>query len=239
MIENFFLFVTGGSFPVMGSGTMPAPPHVSGGSNVFSQVQSWHGTTLEQSRNIPSAGTTTATHDQHSSFSPIHNMSTAPPIHGVPTASADHMTSGGAPAVASWSGPSNIAAQGSQMSHLPGDSQRQRTGSIPVVPPQGGQMTQFTGDTSRTRTGSIPEMMPNAARNAPMPQPGIPHNQVNMGNPGGAILPTTGSMHAPSTMGHHGGGFGSGPSHPGAVAVPSNEGSTMQQGIADSSQEQG
>lgn len=227
--------MSGGSFPVMGSGTVPTPPHVSGGTNVFSQVLSWHGATSEQSRNIPAAGTSTAT--QQGSFPQTQNMSTAPPIHGVQTGSADHMTSIGGRTVGSWSGPSNIT-QGSQVSHVMGDSPRHRTGSIPVAPTQGGQMTQFTGDTSRPRTSSIPEMMSNVARSGgAMPQSGTPQNQVNMGNQGGAILPTTGSMHVPSTMGPHGGGFG--PSHPGAVPVPLNEGPAIQQGLADSTQEPG
>lgn len=81
--------------------------------------------------------------------------------------------------------------------------------------------------------------MSNVARNVPnagvMPQPGIPHNQVNMGNQGGSnfplgILPAAGSLHQPSTMGPYGGGFGSGPSHPGAVPVPPNEEPSMQLG---------
>ncbi|KAL9988732.1 hypothetical protein ACROYT_G003211 [Oculina patagonica] len=226
----------GGSFPVMGSGNVPTPPHISGGTNVFSQAPSWHGATSEHSRNIPApaAGMSTAT--QHGSYPPTQNMSTAPPFHGVQTGSANQMTSISGPTVASsWSGPSNIT-QGSQVSHVTGDSPRHRTGSIPVVPTQGGQMTQFTGDTSRTRTGSIPEMMSNVARSGgAMPQPGMPQNQVNMGNQGGATMPTTGSMHMPPSMGPHGGGFG--PSHPGAVPVPLNEGPTLQQGLADSTQE--
>lgn len=167
---------------------------------------------------------------QHSEFPPTQNMSTAQPIHGVQTASADHMTSVGALGVVSWSGPSNIT-QGSQMSHFTGDgSSRQRTGSIPATPTQGGQMTQFTGDSSRARAGSIPEMMSNVVGNAAMLQQGMSHNQVNMGNQRGSNLPT---------MSPHGGGFGSGPLHPGAVPVPSNEGSTMQQGLADTTQEPG
>lgn len=224
----------GGSFAAMGSSAMPAPPNVSGAASVFSQGQAWHSTTLEQSRNIPAAGPSTAT--QHSSFPATQNLSTVPSIHGVQTASGDHMANVGIPALASWVGPSNIT-QGSQMTHFPDDSSRHRAGSIPSVPTQGGQMTQFAGDISRTRTGSIPEMMSTVARNVPnagaMPQPGIPHNQVNMGNQGGGnfpmgILPGTGSL--PSTKGPHGGGFGSGPSHPGAVPVPSNEEPSMQLG---------
>lgn len=217
------MFATGGSFPGMGPSSVPAPNQGGGSTNVFSQAQSWHGTTSEQSRSIPAMAS------QHSGFPPTQNMSPAQPVHGMHTSSADHMTSVGAPAVASWSGPSNIT-QGSQMSHFTGDSSRQRTGSIPADPAQRGQMTQFTGDSSRARASSIPEMMGNVAGNAPMLQQGISHNQVNMGNQGGANLPT---------MGPHGGGFGSGPLHPGSVPVPSNEGSTVQQGLADTTQEPG
>lgn len=234
---------------------MPTPPNISGGGSVFSQAQAWHGSNIEQSRNVPAAGKSTV--PQHSSFPPTQNMSTAPSIHGPPTASGDNMAKFGAPTSVSWVGPSNITT-GSQMTHFAEDSTKHRAGSIPSVPPsQGGQMAQFAGGSSRTRTSSIPEMMPNVARNVsnagPMLQPGIPHNQVNMGNQGVVNFPTcmppaTGSLHQPSTMGPHGGGFGPEPSHPGAVPVPSNEEpsrqlgpdrSTMPATPTDATQEQG
>ena len=230
------LFFIGGTFAAMGSSALPTPPNVSGAGNVFSQAQGWHGTNLEQSRNIPAAGTSTVT--QHRSYPGTQNMSTAPLIHGVQTASGDNMANVSVPTSASWGGPSNITP-GSQMTHFPEDSSRHRAGSIPIVPSQAGQMSQFAGDISRTRTGSVPEMMPNVARNVPnagaMPQPGMPHNPVNMGNQGGGnfpmgVMPVTGTLHQQSTMGPHGGGFGSGPSHPGAIPVPSNEDPSMQLG---------
>lgn len=223
------MLFTGGSFPVMGS-TAPAHPNVSGATSAFSQAQAWQGTTTEQSRNIPATGT------HHSSFPPTQNMSTTPSIHGAQPVAANHMTSVGAPTVTSWSGPSNIT-QGSQMTQFIGDDSRQRTGSIPSVPTQGGQMTQFTGDASRIRSSGTSEMIPNVVGNAPnggaMPQP---HNQINMANQGGGnfpmgILPPSGGIHMPSTMGPHGGGFGSVPSHPGMVPVPPQEDPSMQQGL--------
>ena len=227
------MFFTGGSFAAMGPSAMLTPPNVTGAGNVFSQAQAWHGTNLEQSRNIPAAGTSTIT--QHNSFPATQNMSTAPSIHGAQTASGDNLANVGTPTSVQWVGPSNITP-GSQMTHFPEDSSRNRASTIPSVPTQGSQMTQFAGDISRTRTGSIPEIMSNVARNVPnagvMPQPRIPHNQVNMGNQGGGnfpmgILPATGSLHQPAAMGPHVGGFGSGPSQPGAVPVPPNEGPSM------------
>ena len=227
-----FFFFTGGSFAAMGSSAMPTPPNASGAGNVFSQAQAWHGT------NIPGAGTSTA--PQHSSFPPTQTMSTAPLIHAAQTASGNNMANVGAPTSVSWAGPSNITP-GSQMTHFPEDSSRNRAESMPNVPPiHGGQMAQFAGDISRARTGSIPEMMSNFARNVPnggaVPQPGIPHNQGNMGNQGGGNFPmgiplATGSFHQPSTMGPHGGGS----SHPGAVPVPPNEEPSMQLGLDKSS----
>lgn len=221
---------------------MPTPPNASGAGNVFSQAQTWHGTNLEQSRNIPAAGTSTI--PQHNSFSATQTMSTAPLIHAGQIASGNNMANIGAHTSVSWAGPSNITP-GSQMTHCPEDSSRNRAGSMPSVPPiHGGQMAQFAGDISKTRTGSIPEMMSNVARNIPntgaMPLPVIPHNQGNMGIQGGSnfpmgIVPSTGSFHQPSTMGPHGAGFGSGPSHPGAVPVPPNEEPSMQLGPDKSS----
>ena len=221
---------SGGSFAAVGSSSMStSSPTVSGADNVFSQAQAWHGINLEQPRNVPASSTSTVM--QLSSFPAVQNMSTFPSIHG-------NMANVGAPTSISRVGPSNITP-GSQMTHFQEDSSRHRAGSIPGVPTQGGQVTQFAGDISRPRTSSIPEMMSNVARNVPnagaMSQPGIPHNQLNMGNQGGGNFPVgtppvSGSLHQPSTMGPHGGGFSPGPSHPGAVSVPSNVEPSMQLG---------
>ena len=112
------------------------------------------------------------------------------------------------------------------MTHFVGDSSRHRTGSIPGVSTQGRYTTQLMEDNSRIRTGSTPELMPNVARNTPsggtMPQPDTSYN-----------------IHPPPTMGHCGGEFGSWPSHPGAVVVPSKEEPNMQQESPESAQEPG
>ena len=236
------MFFTGGSFAVMGSSAMPTPPNVGGTGNVFSQAQGWHGTNIEQSRNIAAAaGTSTVT--QHGSFPGTQNISTAQLIHGAQTVSGDNMANVNATTLVSWAGPSSITP-GSQMTHFPEDISRHRAGSIPSIPSQGGQVNQFAGDISRARTGSIPEMMSNVTRKVPnagaMPQRGMPHNQVNTGNQGAgnfpmSVMSTTGSLHQQSMIGPHGGGFGSGPSHPGSVPLPSNEEPSMQLGPERSS----
>lgn len=89
------MFLTGGTFAAMGSSAIPTPPNVSGAGNVFSQAQGWHGTNLEQSRNIPAAGISTVT--QHGSFSGTQNMSPGPLSQGVQTASGDKMANASVP----------------------------------------------------------------------------------------------------------------------------------------------